>query len=238
MTAAVNRQMKQLLRDLFLRLEPCTEKTVAAEAVQYPPQPEPGVYPPLSANMPLPTQRVLISYAEYQRLLNVEKRCQLTQKSSSKSEASGLVGSGGDDGGGLEASVGTTGVMPVIPLPGMRGDIPNNFPTEINTNVLPPRPNPIVYTSEFEDRTDRIRAEARRDDSLPPALPLNDAFGVPDPHLDEGRAPTRQFVATPSQRAADESTSSGQPPSKRQAKWYLIGEADSSSDEDDLGELI
>lgn len=179
--------------------------------------------------MPI-SKRILISYEEYQRLIAIEKRYNhvMQKPPSAKADedsASDLVGAGNST------------QMPVIPMPGMRQDIPNSFPAEIDTNVLPPKPNPIVHTMVLPDNEDRIKQEAKRDKSLAPSLPLNDALGVSDPSLPDGRAPEKQFLASKRQRNEDDSTSLGHPPTKAEVsssgKWYYCGPSNFSSDDDE-----
>lgn len=181
--------------------------------------------------MPI-TQRILISYEEYQRLNQSEKQYKLflQKKDGQKEEkpADELAGAG---------SLGQETVT------SFSSQLTDSGPVLLNTNVLPPQPSPLVYNSVFPDRTDRIRQEAKRDKTLPPSLPLNDPLGVPDPNLPDGEAPVRPFVATQKQRDQDNSVSLGRPPTEAEAKaqipWYFIGEddLDSSDQEDDLMDL-
>lgn len=205
------------------------------------------------------SQRIIISYAEYQRLLKSEKQYNhyREHRSSVKKEApeeapaaSDLVG-GGAVGGGSSGHSRQHPVGPPADFPlsfsSFEHPLPNNGPVAINTNCKPPPEDPLVNYRLFTDNTDRIRQEAARDKTLPPSMPMNDPLGVRDPSLPQGHAPVRPFVANQQQRNADNSVSLGRPPTAQEVAaaaaaeekshpWYYLGPEDlASSSEDDDG---
>ena len=173
--------------------------------------------------MPL-SQRILVPYSEYQRLVASEKRLTLllqhekskgSVKNNQELEAANLHGGGA---GGSATD---------LPLAGLIGELPNNLPAVVDTNVLPPRANPILHDMQFPSNSDRIQQEEKRNKDLPPSLPLNDPLGAIDPSLPEGMPPTKSFSA------AKNLGHGNSKPVQTQA-WYYLGSADSSSEEDDL----
>lgn len=191
-------------------------------------------------------QRILISYEEYQRLLQSDKQLKhFLQKKDAEKEESSRSSPGSDlTGAGVSAEdlagAGNSKHMSLWPE-----TLPNGGPALINTVVSPPAPSPNVFHALYPDRTDRIREEAKRDKTLPPALPLNDPLGIPDPSLGEGQAPREPFVATQLQRDQDKSVSLGHPPTSREVaaaaqeggadQWWYIGPEDfeDSTEEDE-----
>ena len=184
--------------------------------------------------MPI-TQRILISYEEYQRLIKSEKQYKhllQTQNSGKKEEsASDLVGAGAAE---------TSGLVPKTFLPESAQHLPNSGPTAINTNVAPPSFTPIVYYNTVQDNTDRILQAAKRKNTEPPSLPLNDPLGYRDPDLPEGHAPSKPFAATQRDRNLQDFV---QPPPAKAAHtvtkessknwWYIGPEHFTSSEEED-----
>lgn len=174
------------------------------------------------------SQRILIPYSEYQRLVASERRLtHLLQQHHKKTE-----GSGADElaGGGAAAGASAAGAVTVGPLSALVGNLKANLPTHIDTEALPPRPDPLVFESKVPLNEDRILQEAKRNKDLLPSLPLNDPLGHGDPSLPEGMPQTKDFTAVQPEEAI---SSSGQGAARQIRPWYYQGPAEFSSDEED-----
>jgi len=154
--------------------------------------------------MPNLSEYILLPYQEYKRLLEIEKnhreKSELTglghhhwqgketnsskdirMPNSEKDSASDLLGAGRPSTARHMSFGSSLGYDPCLEMPyanqaATEAMMRKAYGHDIETNLDPPREIPNVQLSGFEDNSDRIRAEARRDKTLPPssALPLRE----------------------------------------------------------------
>jgi hypothetical protein len=171
-----------------------------------------------------------VPVAEYDRLLACEKRLNALQQHQNTAASDSLKGAGGRASELEGQGAATTNL--VVP-PGL-AVIQNSFPPMVDTNCAPPPEIPNIRFRTTIDNTEHNLAEYHRDKEPPPPCPLNDPLGAQDPNLAPGRAPERQFVASPEQRGQNPSL--GQPGTSattvrdtagkvvsQPKKWYFAG---------------
>lgn len=161
--------------------------------------------------MPL-TQRILVPYSEYQRLQASETRLTTLLEEERKKGHRANLGAVELVGGGATAG----------PLAGLVGNFPDNQPTSVDTNAVPPRASPFIYDGEVPSNEDRIRQEVKNNDRVP-SLPLNTPLLAKDPT--DMQASTSQ----PKKGQAVKSLGHG----VTEHPWYYQGPDDFSSDDED-----